>query len=185
MDEDVGIVYLGANRHFRMGNSSREPDGFIGTDAYAVKNDLAHQLFRLSQGWKRQKVIKDQLAELWRMSFPAPGFVARSGEGVFVARSGLNLTARPRRRYPHVTPHTHINRNPPIRAEIIWTGPYDAAYLSRGFSGQGFACLHQAKDACLAEQDCDGVTSVKKKTGEIIWQMRIGSKMLMEHSKTG
>jgi hypothetical protein len=182
MDKDVGIVYLGANRRFRMGtNSSFERDGFIGTDAYAVKNDLAHQLFRLSQGWKRQKVIKDQLAELWRMSLPAPGFVARSGEGAFVARAGLNLTARPTRRYPH----THFDRNPPIRAEIIWTGPYDAAYLSGGVSGQGFACLDQAKDACLAEQDCHGVTSVKKKTGEIIWQMRIGSKMLLEHSKTG
>ncbi len=169
-----------SNRNLSMGNSSLERYVFIGTDAYAVKNDLAHQLFRLSQGWKRQKVVKDQLAELWRMSLPAPGF-ARYAGGTFVARAGLNLTARPRR-----YPHTHIDRSPPIRAEIIWTGPYDAAYLSGGFSGQEFSCLDQAKDACLAQQDCHGVTSVKKKTGKVIWQMRrIGSKMLLENSKPG
>jgi hypothetical protein len=182
MDKDVGIVYLGANRRFRMGNSSLERDWFIGTDAYVVKNDLAYQLFRLSQGWKRQKVVKDQVAELWRMSLPAAGFVARSAGGTFVARTGgWNLTARPSRRYPH----THIDQNPPIRAEIFWTGPYDAAYLSGDFSVQGFACLDQAKDSCLAEQDCHGVTSVQKKTGKVIWQMRIGSKMLLNHSKPG
>eukprot|EP00802_Teleaulax_amphioxeia_P001865 Tamp_01867.p1 GENE.Tamp_01867~~Tamp_01867.p1 ORF type:complete len:1322 (+),score=37.69 Tamp_01867:148-4113(+) len=179
-DQDVGLVYLGASRRFRLGNSSLVWSDFLGSDAYAVKNDLAHQLFRLSQGWKRQNVVKDQLTELWVKSLPAHGLVARHGGGVFVARAGLNLTA-PRRRYPHAQ---IIDQNSQS-VKIIWTGPYDAAFLSGGKPGQEFICLGQGKDACLAEHDCYGLTSVAKKTGEVTWQLRIGAKMWLEHSTTG
>jgi len=104
---DVGFVYLGASRRFEVQRST-EAWGFVGTDVYAVKDDFAHELLRLSlvsASRERSYIFlhKLRLEEMWAQVLSVPRSALRQVPGgAFVASSDAQL-ALPRMLYQHET----------------------------------------------------------------------------------
>ena len=183
-DSDVGFVYLGT-RPSGIQISPNRTD-VVGSDVYAIRDSIAHVLLHLthvsaSRDLRNILLHRIQLNEIISNIFSICAHITMATRTAFVLRSNILSMSPPRVQFRHVVDKHHQKYS---RVQVFWNGPLDSSYLFGGLPGKEYGCVEKAKEACIEDENCGGLTSVPKSKGGVAWQLRLGRNLQVEYSET-